>query len=507
MTGDSKELLLQVDDVSKRFGSTQALKDVSFKLHRGEVLCIVGENGAGKSTLIKVLSGAIAPDAGQIRLGGGVYESLMPAQAMALGLGTIYQEVELIHSLSVAANIFLGKEPTRVLPFLVDSRSQNRRARELLQSLHIQIDERMLVEELSAAQQQTLQIVKALHQESTILIMDEPTSSLGLDETEALMALVHRLRERNLGIIYISHHLDEVFEVGDTVMILKDGEYVGTYSAAEVDSDFVVRKMVGRDASAFFTREPASIGDVVFRADGLTWSDVVVDVSFDVRAGEVFGIGGLVGSGRTELAHLLYGVVSPDKGHVMLGDEELSFRGPRDAIAHGICLVTEDRHAYGMLPDRSLLENITIVHNETEPCRVVGTKSEASLTDKMIRKLRIVSSGRDQEIVNLSGGNQQKVMIARWLLDDYQLYIFDEPTKGVDIGAKQEIYALIVAAAQRGKCVIMISSDMPELLSMSDRVAVMRKGRMVRIFDNTDELNEHDLIRYFVGEEVEDGAN
>lgn len=497
--------ILQVKGVSKRFGQTEALQDVSLTLHAGEVLCIVGENGAGKSTLIKVLSGAIAPDAGRIHVGGGVYESLTPAQAMQLGLATIYQEVELIESLSVAANIFLGHEPTQRVPFLVDSRVQNTHARKILDTLHIGINERLIVEQLSAAQKQTLQIVKALHQDSNIIIMDEPTSSLGLEETKALMDLIRRLRERNLGIIYISHHLEEVFEIGDAVMILKDGQHVGTYPCAEVDGDFVVRKMVGRDASAFFARESASIGEVALRVQGVTWNDLVRDVSFEVRAGEVFGIGGLVGSGRTELANVLYGVEPPESGRIVLGDRELVFRSPGDAIEQGVCLVTEDRHAYGMFPERSVQENVTVVHNETIPCRVVGTRSEAALADTMIRKLRIATSGRGQSIVNLSGGNQQKAMIARWLLDQYQVYIFDEPTKGVDVGAKQEIYALIAAAAQKGKCVIMISSDMPELLSMSDRIGVMRKGRLVQVFEKSD-VNEQKLIRYFMGEEGNNGG-
>ncbi len=497
--------LLQVHGVSKRFGQTEALNDVSLTLHGGEVLCIVGENGAGKSTLIKVLSGAIAPDAGSVQVGEAVYESLTPAEAMELGLATIYQEVELIDSLTVAANIFLGQEPTQRIPFLVDARVQNARAREILDTLHIDINERLLVEQLSAAQKQTLQIVKALHQESSILIMDEPTSSLGLEETRALMGLVRRLRERNLGIIYISHHLEEVFEIGDTVMILKDGRHVGTYPCGEVNSDFVVRKMVGRDASAFFSREPAPIGDVAFRADSVTWNGIVRDVSFDVRKGEVFGIGGLVGSGRSELASILYGAARPDTGRIVLGNRELSLRSPADAIEQGVCLVTEDRHVYGMFPERSIQENVAVVHNEFTPCRVVGTRSEAALADSMIDKLRIATFGRGQSIMNLSGGNQQKVMIARWLLDEYRLYIFDEPTKGVDVGAKQEIYALIVDAARNGKCVIMISSDMPELLSMSDRIGVMREGRMVRVFDNDSDLNEQELIRYFMGEEENNG--
>lgn len=497
---DTSTRLLSVESLTKHFGATRALHDVSVDLHSGEVLCIVGENGAGKSTLIKILSGAISPDSGTITVQDGSYHSLTPNQAIDLGLATIYQEVELIESLSVAANIFLGNEPKSIMGF-VDSREQNRRAREILDMLHIDIDERTLVENLSAAQQQTLQIVKALHQDSRILIMDEPTSSLGMEETRALMRLIHRLRKRGIGIMYISHHLDEVFEVGDTVLILKDGEHVGTYPRSELDSASIVRKMVGRDTSAFFNRPPLPIGEPWFRAEAISWNGIVREVSFTVRKGEVFGIGGLVGSGRTELVSTIFGIVQPDNGHMWLGEKPVRFRTPADAIAAGVCLITEDRHNEGLFAERSVAENITVVHNEVARQRIVGLQSENVLTSEMIRKLRIVVGDKGQRVLDLSGGNQQKVIISRWLLDEFELYIFDEPTKGVDVGAKQEIYNLIIDMARKGKCVIMISSDMPELLSMSDRIGVMRQGRMTQILENKD-IKEQELIGYFMGEEA-----
>ena len=490
--------LLQATGLTKFYGAHRALHNVSFELRAGEVLCVVGENGAGKSTLIKILSGAIAPDHGTITLKERDFSRLHPRESMELGLATIYQDVELIDSLTVADNIFLGDEHTSGLRLFIDTRSQNERAREILDLLHIGIPERALVEELSAAQKQTLQIVRALHRDSKILIMDEPTSSLGHEETRSLMDLVRRLKGEGIGIIYISHYLEEVFEIGDTILVLKDGEHVGSYPRAEVDPDSIVRKMVGRDASVFFSRKKTQIGEPYLEVQNLSWNGLVQDVSFRVRRGEVFGIGGLVGSGRSELVSLIYGISPPDHGRVLLGGVEASLRSPADAIRRGICLITEDRHKLGMFMERSVTENITIVHNERRHNQVVGLRSESRLAAEMIRRLRIAVDSGESLMTSLSGGNQQKTIVARWLIDDSLVYIFDEPTKGVDVGAKQEIYRFIVEVAEKGGCVIMISSDMPELISMSDRIGVMRNGRMTHIIEN-ENVTEEQLIRYFIG--------
>jgi len=495
----SDGVILSVSGLTKSYGAQRpALSGVSFELHGGEVLCLVGENGAGKSTLIKILSGAVAPDAGSVTLGGRPHASLTPREAMALGIATIYQDVELIESLSVADNIFLGSERSGGLPFTVDARGQARAAREYLDLLHIDIDENAVVEDLSAAQKQNLQVAKALHRDARILIMDEPTSSLGYEEKRSLMGLVRELKARGIAIIYISHYLEEVFEIGDTILVLKDGEQVGIYERARVDLDFVIRSMVGRDASAFFHRERVPIGPVRVEVRGMRRAGVVEDVSFDVRAGEVFGIGGLVGSGRSELVGLLFGALPRDGGELRLDGAPVPVRRPADAIRRRICLITEDRKRYAMFGPRSVLENVTVVHNELRGGPLLDRAGERRLTSGMIERLRIAVSGVDQEIASLSGGNQQKTVIARWMAEDADLYIFDEPTKGVDVGAKEEIYRLMVGFARAGKSIIMISSDMPELLSLSDRIGIMRGGRMVRVVDNVG-LDEQVLIKEFIG--------
>ena len=499
---DNSELLLTASQITKRYGSHLVLNKASFELHAGEVLCLVGENGAGKSTLIKILSGAVEPDSGTITIQSRALASLKPRESMELGISTIYQDVELIESLSVADNMFLGSERLSRLPFVVDARSQRAKAREILDTLHIDIDEKLLVEDLSAAQKQTLQIVKALHHDARVLIMDEPTSSLGADETKSLMLLVGQLKSQGIGIIYISHYLEEIFEIGDTIMILKDGEHVGTYPRPEVDFEFVIQKMVGRDASMFFTRQRVPIGPIQVEVHDMTWKGVVNHVSFDVHRGEVFGIGGIVGSGRSELVSLIFGMAKRDAGEVSLNGKPLSIHKPADAIRHGICLVTEDRKKYAMFGPRSLVENVMVVNNELATRPILDLARERRISREMVQKLHIAVSDIEEPITSLSGGNQQKAIIARWLLNDATLFIFDEPTKGVDIGAKQEIYEMIVGFAAQGKSIIMISSDMPELLSMSDRIGVMRNGSMSIIMENRN-LNEQDLIRQFIGVRTE----
>jgi len=496
MTGDP---VLSVSGLTKSYGAQRpALSGVSFDLHPGEVLCVVGENGAGKSTLIKILSGAVAPDSGSVVLCGKSHLALTPREAMALGISTIYQDVELIESLTVADNIFLGAERKGPLPLTVDAKAQGEAAREHLDLLRIDIDETALVEDLSAAQKQNLQIVKALHRDARILIMDEPTSSLGYEEKRSLMKLVRELRARGIAIIYISHYLEEVFEIGDTILVLKDGERVATYRREEVDVDLVIRSMVGRDASLFYRRERVNLGKVRVEVRHLAWAGRVDDVSFEVRAGEIFGIGGLVGSGRSELVGLIFGMNRREKGEVVLDGLPVKASGPAEAIRRRISLITEDRKKYAMLGPRSVAENVTLVHHEMRGGPLLDLGEEARLTASMVDRLRIAVANQAQEIASLSGGNQQKVIIARWMLEDAELYIFDEPTKGVDVGAKEEIYKLMVELARAGKCLIMVSSDMPELLSMSDRIGIMRGGRMVRIVENVD-IGEQYLMREFIG--------
>ncbi len=490
--------LVLMKDITKVYGSQEVLKRVSFDLRRGEVHCLVGENGAGKSTLIKILSGAVTPEDGEIFINGQQASDLTPRSAMSLGISTVYQDAELVDSLTVADNVFLGDERLFRFPPIVNSRLQVSEARRIIDTLQMKLPADVFVEELSAAQKQELQIVKALYRNADIIIMDEPTSSLGQEETRALMKIVRSLKERGMGVIYISHHLEEIFEIGDRVTILKDGQHMGTHSISEVDMDLVIRKMVGRKASSFFSRKPVEIGETQVEIDGLTQTNVIEDVSFSVRAGEIFGIGGLVGSGRSELVNLIFGAEKPDRGTVYINGRRVKPKSPRRAIRAGMGLVTEDRKRLGILVGRDIVENMAVVHNEVFKGPLIDGKEEDRLTNKMVNELSIVASSEDQTLEELSGGNQQKVIIGRWLLDDATLYIFDEPTKGVDIGAKEQIYDLLVELAERGKSIIMISSDMPELISMSDRIGIMREGHMVEIVEAKG-IEEEELLRSFIG--------
>ena len=490
--------IVSLKEITKIYGQHRALDRVSFDLFPGEVHCLVGENGAGKSTLIKVLSGAVTPEGGEIFLSGKAVRSLNPRQAIEMGISTVYQDAELVDSLSVSDNVFLGDERTGKIPLMVNSKGQLDQVRQIVDTLHMNLPVGVLVEELSASQKQMLQIAKTLYRDAKVLIMDEPTSSLGMEETRVLMDLVRTLRSRGMGIIYISHYLEEIFEIGDRVTILKDGGYMGTYPVSQIPVETVIKKMVGRDASMFFSRQPVEMGQTQFEVRKLARGGMVEETSFSVRRGEVLGIGGLVGSGRSELVNLVFGAEKKDSGEIFLGGKRVHVRSPKDAIRAGIALVTEDRKKLAMLGGRDIVENTSLVHNENFKGPWIDAREEQVLTAKIVKELSVAVQDRLQKIEELSGGNQQKVIIGRWLLDDSLVYIFDEPTKGVDIGAKEQIYNLIVALAQKGKSIIMVSSDMPELLSMSDRIGVMRNGRLTTILDN-DGISEEELIRYFIG--------
>ena len=494
-----QRVLASIRSAIKIYGTHKALNDVSFELREGEVHCLVGENGAGKSTLTKLLSGAIMPESGSIVIQGTEYKGLSPRQAIELGVSTVYQESELIDSLTVADNIFLGGERRAAFPLMVDTRYQNEKTRALIQSLRLNLDADAMVEDLSSAQKQMLQIVKALHQDAKIIIMDEPTSSLGLDETNSLMDLIRDLKRKGIGIIYISHYLEEIFEIGDTITILKDGESMGTFPANQIDMATVIRRMVGRDASLFYTKETVEPGPVQVELRHLSRRGVVEDVSFDVHRGEVFGIGGLVGSGRSELVNLIFGADKKDGGEILINGRAVPVTSPYSAVHAGICLITEDRKKLAMFASRNITENIAIVHNERDEPAVLNLAAERRQVREMVQRLRIaVTDQESQTIAELSGGNQQKAIIGRWLLSDATLFIFDEPTKGVDVGARAEIFGLIVGLAKNGKSIIMVSSDMPELISMSDRIGVMRGGRLTHVLDRR-EVTEEMLIKHFIG--------
>ena len=494
-----KDLLVELKNIVKIYGEHTVLKNVDFDLRAGEIHCLVGENGAGKSTLIKILSGAVSPESGEIFILGKKIKTLTPRLAIELGITTVYQDAEIVDSLTIAENIFLGNELNSRVPFKIDRQKQVQETKKILEKLGINLDPNEIAGNLSTAEKQMVQIAKALHRKARVIIMDEPTSSLGLEETKALLSLLKGLKSERLGIIYISHYLNEVFEIADRVTILKDGEKMGTYPLEQIDLNTVVKKMVGRDTALFFQRRRVPIGDVRLRVRDLSKKGVVENISFDVRAGEIFGIGGLVGSGRTELVSLIYGAERPDKGEIFIDGEKVVLKSPTDAMKKGICFVSEDRKRYGMFLGRNVVENLVSVKNKLSRRFLLNLNEELKLSTQTVKRLSIVVSDRDQLIEELSGGNQQKVIIGRWLLNsNATLYIFDEPTKGVDIGAREQIYQIMLELAENGKSIIMVSSDMPELLSMSDRIGVMRNGRLTHILENKN-LKEEDLMRLFIG--------
>jgi ribose transport system ATP-binding protein len=488
--------ILAIDDLTKTFGDTVALDRVHFNLYAGEVHCLVGENGAGKSTLIKILSGAERADKGRIVAFGKEYDHLTPAQSLEIGIATIYQDIELVTSLTVADNIFLGHEIKTPLG-LIDYLSQNRQAQELIGSLNVDIPARALVETLPLAQQQTLQIVKALHIKARIMIMDEPTSSLGVGETKALMDLVRRLTSQKIGVIYISHYLQEIFEIGDRVTVLKDGKVVDTLEVRSTDLGTITKSMLGRERSFFYHRDETVTGNVVLQVRNLGLHGLFQNVSFDLQRGEILGFGGVVGAGRSELMNVIFGARRRDTGDMILNGVALNLHSPGDAIAQGMAMIPEDRKLLGLFDLRSVLENIAIVSNETSRW-VLNHQQENAAVEELVKRLHIVTSGIDQPVGFLSGGNQQKAIFARWMLSNAQVLIFDEPTKGVDIGAKEQIYKLMVELAKQGKSILMVSSDIVELMSMSDRIAVMRDGELVTIV-NSEDVTEHELLGCFLG--------
>lgn len=487
--------ILELKEINKSFSGIQVLHNVGLTLYEGEVLCLVGENGAGKSTLIKILSGAEKPDSGTICLFQKEYGSMQPAEAMRLGIATIYQDVDLVDTLTVADNIFQGLEIKKG-GILIDRKEQERITAGLLKELNIKMDPRTQVEELSPGQKQNLQIVKALHKKAKIIIMDEPTASLGEEETTALMKLVDKLRKDGIGIIYISHYFEEVFRIGSRALILKDGRSVCERIIKDTTQEQLIKDMVGRDASNFYHKENFVQQDKALQIKHYSSSKLVKDVSFHVSRGEVFGLGGLVGAGRTELVRMLFGADKRDSGELYLDDIEITPKNPKDAIGKGICFVSEERKGEGLFPERSTKENIIITKNEKN--FFLNLKEEIKIVDEKIKQLNIKVFNQQHEVGKLSGGNQQKVVISRWLSVQGEVYIFDEPSKGVDVGAREEIYRLIEGLAKQGKVVIMVSSNMPELLSMSDRIGVMKDGELKHIFD-ADEATEDKLLKAYMG--------
>ena len=478
--GQPVQTLLKLTDIAKAFAGVQALRGVSFELRAGEVHALVGENGAGKSTLIKVITGAHAPDAGTVEIQGRVIEDNDPVRARALGVAAIYQQPALFPDLTVAENIALGLERPGAWR-LVRWRPRRDRARRLLERIGAAIDPEAEVRRLTMPEQQLVEIARALGADARILIMDEPTASLSEEDTGNLFAVIRQLREQGVAMLYISHRLEELPRVADRVTALRDGALVGTRRQADVNRDELIRMMVGRELAAVFPKAEVPIGEVVLEVQGLSCrASGVRDVSLSVRAGEILGLAGLVGAGRTELARVLFGLTPADSGAIRVRGEPATIDSPRRAVALGIAYVPEDRRRHGVIPEMSVAANTTLATlHSVASGGLIAFDRERSVAADFARRLGIKAASIDTPVGNLSGGNQQKVALARWLMADPAVLILDEPTQGVDVGAKAEIHRLMSGLAERGLAIVMISSELPEVLGMSDRIAVMHGGTVV----------------------------
>ncbi|NLM19304.1 MAG: sugar ABC transporter ATP-binding protein [Clostridiaceae bacterium] len=487
-----EKTILELKNISKSFPGVQALNNVSIKFENGKVHAIVGENGAGKSTLIKILSGVYQKDNGVILINGKEIDIQNPRKATELGISTIYQELNLLPNLSIAENIFVGREKRNGVFY--DKKTTEIEARKLLLEVGMTIDVGTLVKNLSIAQRQLLEVAKALSIDSQIIIMDEPTSSLAADEIEILLKIVKELRHKGKAIIYISHKLDEIYEVSDKITVLRDGESIGTVETNNCSEENLIQMMVGRPLVDLYPKLEVDIGDEILRVDNVTSGNLVKNVSFTLRKGEILGVAGLVGSGRSELMSAVFGIDPIDHGSVIIDGIELKSNYPKDSIDKGIGFVPEDRKMQGLILKMSIRENITISCLEDISSRgFISSKAENAISHDFSDKLQIKSTGIEQKVENLSGGNQQKVVIAKWLATRPKILILDEPTRGIDVGAKKEIYTLIGELVKIGVGIILVSSELPEVLGMSDRIMVMHEG-LVKGFLSRNEATQEKIM-------------
>jgi ABC-type sugar transport system ATPase subunit len=491
---------LQMRGVSKRYGGTQALRNVDFSARRGEVHAIVGENGAGKSTLTRILTGAIPSDAGEILLDGAPQAIASPLRGQQLGIRMVHQHVNLVPNLSVTENILLGSMPTARFGWWIDWTAAHRRAQAILESIGFSgIDVRTRVARLSAARHQVVEIAKAVAVRPRILIMDEPSAVLTAEDLKTLFALIRRLRDEGVLVLYISHRLDELYAIADRVSVLKDGMLVGTVDPRATDKDGLIRLMVGRTLAEIFPRREPRIGAELLSLRALSRSGRFADVSLAIAGGEIVGLYGLIGSGRTEVARCAFGADHPTSGEVRLDGRPLRLRSPRDALRAGIAMLTEDRIGDGLVLGLSVRDNVSLASFDAmSRWGVLNRRRQSDLVRSRVREVEVRPPDIERLVRMLSGGNQQKVVLAKWLLTRARVLVLDEPTRGVDVAAKKEIYATVAGLADRGMGILLISSELPELLGMSDRILVMREGRLVGEFPRA-RANEERILACAAG--------
>ncbi|MCX7690649.1 sugar ABC transporter ATP-binding protein [Thermoflexus sp.] len=500
-----QNLILRVEGVSKAFPGVQALSNVDLELAAGEVLALVGENGAGKSTLMKILSGAYRKDAGRIFINGQEVEIAGPRHAQELGIAIIYQEFNLAPNLSAAANIFLGREPRRpgIGRLFVDRKRMEQEAQKLLDRIGARIPASALVRDLSVAERQMVEIAKALAVNARIIIMDEPTSALGEEEVEKLFQVIRTLKQQGIGIIFITHRLEEVFRIADRIVVLRDGKRVGSMPTYKATRDEVIRLMVGRELGDLFQKQKSEIGPPLLEVRGLTRRGVVENVSFTLHRGEILGLAGLVGAGRTETVRMIFGADPKDAGEILIEGKPVKIESPRDAMKAGIGFVPEDRSNHGLILSLSVLENIALpsLSQYTRLGIWLNRMKLYKTAREFVDKLSIRVAHLQQKVMFLSGGNQQKVVVAKWLALRPRILIMDEPTRGIDVGAKAEIHALMNRLAQEGVGIIMVSSELPEILGMSDRILVMARGRVMAVLSR-EEATQELIMAYASGEKI-----
>ena len=476
-------MTIEMKGINKSFGSNQVLKDAGFLLKDGEVHALMGENGAGKSTLMKILTGVYKKDSGTVIVDGEEVNYKTPQEAEKAGIVFIYQELNVLFDLTVVENMYMGKEITKKLG-VCDMKAMRAGAKEVMEKLGVDIPVDAVMSDLSVGQQQMVEICKALMVDAKVIIMDEPTAALTESETEGLFKVINSLRKKGVSIVYISHRMEEIFNLCDRITILRDGAYIDTKEIKDLSMDDVVQMMIGREIGERFPKRDVKIGDEVLKVEGLSNGKLFHDVSFSVRAGEVLGVAGLMGAGRTEIMQTIFGNMKKDAGKIYIDGEEVTIKNPRQAIKAGIGFVTEDRKTEGLLLEKSIAENIEVANlGKVSKGGVLKKDMQSELVKKGIDEFRVKCFGPWHECNNLSGGNQQKVVIAKWVYTDPKILILDEPTRGVDIGAKKEIYDVINDLAAKGVAVIMVSSELPEVLGMSDRIMVIREGEVRGIID------------------------